>query len=275
MKSLNISLIGDKIEKNLNEQYRSDMADTAMMKIANLIMQNGDNFNLVSHYTSKKSDGRNYGKCFIDIGHESLYMFLDFYSTTGNSGGQTLITSLGLCNKTDVDTESYIFKTTIGGFQVLQQSEIIDGIKYYWGTINSTFWYMLDDNDKLSVIFGLADVVTNSMFILFDKDIFGKKYFLYVYPFNEGSGNALYFYDDTTKYTIDTRRLKFSTDLHVLKERVGIILNNYTVSLTGALVKMYNESLGTNSQSTGTLIDVDGVKYRKMNYAYWLPDYDE
>lgn len=275
MKSLNISLIGDKITGVLSEQYRSDMADTAMMKIANLIMQKGDNFNLVSHYTSKTSNGRNYGKCFIDIGHESLYMFLDFYSTTGNSGAYDLGVNLGLCNKTDVDTESYIFKTTIGSFSVLEQSEIIGGKKYRWGTINSTFWYMLDDNDKLSVIFGLADVITNSMFILFDKDIFGKKYFLYVYPFNEGSGNALYFYDSTTKYTIDTRRQKFSTDLHVLKERIGIILNNYIVSLTGTLVKMYNESLGTNSQSTGTLIDVDGVKYRKMNYAYWLPDYDE
>ena len=275
MKSLNIRLTGDKIEKALTEQYRSDMADTAMMKIANLIMQKGDNFNLVSHYTSKTSAGRNYGKCFIDIGHDSLYMFLDFYSTSGNPGAYGLSVNLGLCNKTDVDTESYIFRANIGGFSVLQQSEIIDGITYRWGTINSTFWYMLDDNDKLSVIFGLADVVTNSMFILFDKDIFGKKYFLHVNPFNESSGNALYFYDDTTKYKIDIRRCKFSTDLHVLKERIGIILNDYTVSLTGALVKMYNESLGTNSQSTGTLIDVDGVKYRKMNYAYWLPDYDE
>ena len=125
---------------------------------------------------------------------------------------------------------------------------------------------MVDASSKLSAFFPL-DLISKQ-FVIFDTDIFNIKYMIAVDPTAQGY-NGLFFNNSSKQYTIDNTIKNFSKQNYVLKENISI-LDSDVISLSKNFVKLYNNTLSTNTNLSGTIIMVDGVKYRKMVYAYWL-----
>ena len=271
MRSLSISLKSTKQEKNhITESIRASLARETLKKMVDTIVEIGDGFSLVSEKQGTTSAGRYYGRYFIDIGNENLYMFLDYYSRESGTGGGNIPFRVGMCNKSDVDTESYTYSLFFGNVSILENNEYIDSKYYYWGEVNATFCYMVDASGKLSAFFPL-DLIPKS-FVIFDMDIFNIKYMIAVDPTAQGY-NGLFFNNSSKQYKIDNTIKKFSKQNYVLKENISI-LDSDVISLSKNFVKIYNQTLSTDTNLSGTIIMADGVKYRKMGHAYWLPDYD-
>ena len=62
---------------------------------------------------------------------------------------------------------------------------------------------------------------------------------------------------------------------HVWIGNVEIILDSEIQATTTNLLKICSKILSTDIALSGQLIDVDGIKYRKLNYCWWIKDTEE
>lgn len=270
MNSLRIQVIGAEQEDSIKEEYRAALGAEAAQKIVDCIVEKSEDVSLVSNITGQTSEGRYYKRWFLDIGASDLYMYIECRTYTASAN--YVYMQHGICKKSDIDTRGYVYELGMNNCTVAEEKKTVDGVRYYWGVIDTGFHYVTE-NGVMTAFFTLATEATSaSIHTVFDKDNFNKKYMWFVNETNS-SYDALYYLDDetNTKYNVERQTTNCGLENHVLKEKAKIKLNGNVVALTDKLVNMYNTTLGTSASGNGMQIMVDGVKYVKLDYAYWMP----
>lgn len=220
-----------------------------------------DNVEYVDTITTESTSSYEKRKILFDIGYANLYLFIHLIAGNNNSF------NIGLCKKNDyTDIMSY----AVSGATIRFGAS--GGIST--GVLVASVFIVTKDN-KLSAIF--SDFSTdnpgvNSKIYVLDTDNFGNN-FIFVGG-NFTSVNELYYDNDDiyAKHTVDATHVNNAIENKVWLSDTTILLNGTLKATTTGLLKICHSSLGTNSGLCGTLIDVEGVKYRKLNYCWWVED---
>ena len=150
-------------------------------------------------------------------------------------------------------------------------------IYYYWSEIVFYQRYIKNPDNILNVWYlGLRDNGYNLRAILFDFDNNNRAVAVFLYNVNE-----IYpFYDDDSSFTEcllpENVSISFSSDNECLLENIILTLSDMFQGYLTNLIKIYNNSWNANNNNTttGTLIDIDGVRYRQICNRFFVKDYN-
>ena len=151
-------------------------------------------------------------------------------------------------------------------------------IYYYWSEIVFYQRYIKNPDNILNVWYlGLRDNGYNLRAILFDFDNNNRAVAVFLYNVNE-----IYpFYDDDSSFTEcllpENVSISFSSDNECLLENIILTLSDMFQGYLTNLIKIYNNSWNANNNNTttGTLIDIDGVRYRQICNRFFVKDYNQ
>lgn len=122
-------------------------------------------------------------------------------------------------------------------------------------------FFDIDETGKKYMGFKDRDTYTSKIFYLDDKRVIQHIYFT-----QKGAAG-----DSTT-----TTRFSYSNENYIIMEKVQIFnsLSSQFTSLSINMVRIINQALNTDKQTNFTVIEVDGDKYRKLEYDIWIKDND-
>ena len=202
-------------------------------------------------------------KLIYDIGLENLYFFMQITAST------TVSITVGLCDSSTPSTNK--ISTSLTGLSNTFGGDTVNGYDFkFTGDM-----FILSRDNKLISIFSdctVGNPSSNSYFFILDEDNYGDKFVFY--GGMSSSYNQLYYGNDEglALHTVDANHVNNAKEGQVWVSNTPIFLNNSLKATTTGLLKICNMALGTNSAQCGTLIDVEGVTYRKLNYCWWTED---
>lgn len=220
-----------------------------------------DNVEYVDIITIESDSSNEKRKMLFDIGYNNIYLFI------GLNAGNYNNLNVGLCKKDDY---SEVVSYSISNGYTFQCGSATGGYKCVF--VASAF--MVVNNNKLSAFFISfpTDNLGSSSFLLLDSDNYGNN-FVFIGGASGGTNELYYDNDDTyTKHTVDATHITNGIEGKVWLSNTIIYLNNSLKALTTGLLKICNSTLATNTGLSGTLIDVEGTRYRKLNYCWWVED---
>lgn len=246
-------------------QLLSDIANATRLGFLSGIIENSIKPALIKldnvTFVEKITDNTTFISKFIfNVGLQNILLYYEVVCTGNNNK-----INIGLCKNDESYTSIAVQSMT--SFSYSNTSNFHQFI----GT-----FYFISNNNKLNAIYnscsaGIPEAM--STYIVLDKDNFGNA-FVYCGGVNL---NLLYYDNDENlmQHTIDTTHINNNSAEYVWLANVEIILNNNLKGLTSNLLKICNGILSTNTAQSGQLIDVDGIKYRKLNGSFWFMDNDE
>lgn len=137
-----------------------------------------------------------------------------------------------------------------------------------------TLYFIVNDNKLNAIYTSLSTgMVTNSTFFALDVDNFGKSFI----ALGDNSMSAYYGEDENyAPYTLNNVHINNYLSTHVWLGNAEIISSSSEIQATTTnLLKICSKILSTDIALSGQLIDVDGIKYRKLNYCWWIKDTEE
>lgn len=137
-----------------------------------------------------------------------------------------------------------------------------------------TLYFIVNDNKLNAIYTSLSTgMVTNSTFFALDVDNFGKSFI----ALGDNSMSAYYGEDENyIPYTLNNTHINNYLSTHVWMGNAEIISSSSEIQATTTnLLKICSKILSTDIALSGQLIDVDGIKYRKLNYCWWIKDTEE
>lgn len=210
-------------------------------------------------FIEKITDDANFTATFyFDIELENILLF---YKVLGSSNGKI---QMGIAKKESKEViKSYDCKdfsyTTSSNFHL------------FIGTM-----YFIVNNNKLNAIYTFLStgMVTNSTFFALDIDNFGKSFI----AFGDNAMSAYYGEDENyIPYILNNTHINNYLSTHVWIGNSEIVISDSSEiqATTTNLLKICSKILSTDIALSGQLIDVDGIKYRKLNYCWWIKDTEE
>lgn len=215
---------------------------------------------------------------YYDIGSDTIIMFF-YWHNTNKFGGA----SIGLCRKDF--REIKIVTISIKDTNIVALSN-------KWTVPNFELHAIADNDNNLVTLFidGTANLPASGCnYIFFDVDSFGEKYI--GFKFREKNGNdvrriiylndkrsilhSYYTLKGTSSYP-NSNGFSYSNEDYVTIEKAEIFnsINNQFVSLSTNMVRIINNFLNTDKSTNFTVIEINGVKYRKLEYDIWIKDDD-
>lgn len=207
-------------------------------------------------FIEKITDDANFTATFyFDIELENILLF---YKILGTGKVQ-----MGIAKK---ESKEVIKSYDCAGFSYT----VTSNFHLFVGTL-----YFIANNNKLNAIYTSLStgMVTNSTFFALDIDNFGKSFI----ALGDNSMSAYYGEDENyAPYTLNNTHINNYLSTHVWLGNVEIISSNSEMQATTTnLLKICSKILSTDIALSGQLIDVDGIKYRKLNYCWWVRDIEE
>lgn len=210
---------------------------------------------------------------YYNIGSNTVIMFL-YWSNDGSNLHGCL--RIGLCRK---DSKNIIIKYDIKSSHLIALS---NNDKYV--VPNFELHALADKENNLTVLYINGDFTlpaSNCPYIFFDIDETGKKYI----GFKEDNTSRKIFYLDDKRVIqcfysdgkkINNKALSYFNKNYIIMEKVQIFnsLSSQFTSLSTNMVRIINQALNTDKQTNFTVIEVDGDKYRKLEYDIWIKDND-
>lgn len=214
-------------------------------------------------FIEKITDDANFTATFyFDIELENILLF---YKVLGGTNK----VQMGIAKK---ESKEVIKSYDCAGFSYTATSNF----HLFVGTL-----YFIANNNKLNAIYTSLStgMITSSPFFTLDVDNFGKSFIAYGdSAANIGNAVNIYYGEDEnyTLYTLNNVHINNYLSTHVWLGNVEIISSNSEMQATTTnLLKICNKILSTDTALSGQLIDVDSIKYRKLNYCWWIRDVEE
>lgn len=212
---------------------------------------------------------------YYNIGSDTVIMFL-YWRNDGAAFHGCL--RIGLCRK---DSKNIIIKYDIKSSHLIALSN--NNNKYI--VPNFELHALADKENNLTVLYISGDFTlpaSNCPYLFFDIDETGKKYIGFK---EEGASNREIFYLDnkrviqhfySTGKINNNKALSYFNENYIIMEKVQIFnsLSSQFTSLSTNMVRIINQALNTDKQTNFTVIEVDGDKYRKLEYDIWIKDND-
>ena len=210
-------------------------------------------------------------------------ILLSFWFESPNSTSSLTSYAVGISKLENEDMWDYSSSLRVGSYPIEEthksrSDKDSEGntIYYYWSEIVFYQRYIKNPNNILNVWYlGLRDNGYNLQAILFDFDNNNRAVAVFLYSVNE-----IYpFYDDDSSFTRcllpENVAISFSSDNGCLLENILITLSGMLQGYLTNLIKIYNNSWNANNNNTttGTLIDIDGVRYRQICNRFFVKDY--
>lgn len=220
--------------------------------------------------------------------HEKIW-FLDF-------GAKDML--LGISAKTGVttlDVMIYLYRKNFekinnsydNYFSLFAQNNLVvsnntsSGGHYY--TLSRNFFIITKENNLIALFEGGSyDLPDDKSFIIFDEDNFGEKYIAISGSFKDKRDMAIFYFNNELPIIYMGRVVpeKFSEENYLVAKKVHINYykdnNNYNDfhALSTNILNISNISLETDKNTAHKLIEVNGVRYRKIIYNIWIEDND-
>lgn len=213
---------------------------------------------------------------YYDIGSNAIIMFL--YWDNDNVGRL----KIGLCRK---DSKNIIVEFFI------KESYLI-ALSNGYVVPNFEIHTLTDNSNNLIALFadGTANLpASNCNYIFFDVDSFGEKYIGFrerdntyydtrriIYLNDKRSILHKYYIQKGGHHYPNSNIFSYSNEDYVIIEKAEIfnVINNQFVSLSTNMVRIINNFLNTDKLTNFTVIEINGVKYRKLEYDIWIKDDD-
>ena len=190
--------------------------------------------------------------------------------------------SIGLCRK---DSKSIIVNYYMSKNNIITLSN--DG----YVVPNFELHALADKENNLTVLYISSDFTlpaSDCPYIFFDIDETGKKYIGFRESFNNYYSRKIIYLDDKRVipcyYYVQKGShvyptsigFSYSNENYIIMEKVQNFnsLSSQFTSLSTNMVRIINQALNTNKQTNFTVIEVDGDKYRKLEYDIWIKDND-
>ena len=211
-------------------------------------------------------------------------ILLSFWFESPNSTSSLTSYSVGISKLENEDIWDYTSSLRVGSYPIEEthksrSDKDSEGntIYYYWSEIVFYQRYIKNPDNILNVWYlGLRDNGYNLQSILFDFDNKNRAVAVFLYSVNE-----IYpFYDDDSSFTRcllpENVAISFSSDNECLLENIVLTLSDMFQGYLTNLIKIYNNSWNANNNNTttGTLIDIDGVRYRQICNRFFVKDYN-
>lgn len=214
---------------------------------------------------------------YYDIGSDTIIMFFHWFHSGSNARGA----SIGLCRK-----DFREIKTVT----IFIEECLIAELSNKWMVPNFELHAITDNSNNLVTLFidGTANLpASNCNYIFFDVDSFGEKYIGFrekdyndarkiIYLNDKRSILHKYYAKKGTSDYPNSNRFSYSNEDYVIIEKAEIFntINNQFVSLSTNMVRIINNFLNTDKSTNFTVIEINGVKYRKLEYDIWIKDDD-
>lgn len=215
---------------------------------------------------------------YYDIGSDTIIMFFHWL----HDGGKRKGASIGLCRKDfrEIKTVTIFIK-----------KYFMAELSNKWMVPNFELHAITDNSNNLVTLFidGTANLPASGCnYIFFDVDSFGEKYIGFRENATDYDVRRIIYLNDkrsilhryyTQKGTSDypnSNGFSYSNEDYVTIEKAEIFntINNQFVSLSTNMVRIINNFLNTDKSTNFTVIEINGVKYRKLEYDIWIKDDD-
>lgn len=216
---------------------------------------------------------------YYNIGSNAIIMFL--YWDNAVSFGRLKI---GLCGK---DSKNIIIEFFI-------KESFLATLSNKYVVPNFELHALADKENNLTALYTSGDFTLPASicsYIFFDIDETGKKYIGFrndtlgdgyfsrtIIYLDDKKVMPYYYYTQkglTTSYPT-SRSFSYSNENYIIMEKAQIFngLSNQFTSLSTNMVRIINQALNTDKPTNFTVIEVDGDKYRKLEYDIWIKDND-
>ena len=211
---------------------------------------------------------------YYNIGSNAIIMFL-YWDNIDNAASSFGRLKIGLCRK---DSKNIIVEFFIKGSHL---TTISNG----YVVPNFELHALADKENNLTALYTSGDFTlpaSNCNYIFFDIDETGKKYIGFK---KDTDSREIFYLDDkrviqhfysTGKTINNNKALSYFNENYIIMEKVQIFnsLSSQFTSLSTNMVRIINQALNTDKETNFTVIEVDGDKYRKLEYDIWIKDND-
>ena len=238
-------------------------------------------FNNISFKESKTEE---YVKTwFLDFGAKDILIGIE--AKTFSSSSNSLDVSIYLYRK-NFEKISLHYRH----FYLFKYSDLVaistpEGTGIYY-TLSKNFFIITKENNLIALFqggsYGLPD---GNNYIVFDEDNFGEKYImLQGNGFGSGILNnkdmAIFYFNNEIPivYAGKVDIQKYSKENYLIAKKMKI--NYYPAlqdfyALSTNILKIDNINLETDKDTAHKLIEVNGIKYRKIIYNFWIEDSED
>lgn len=155
--------------------------------------------------------------------------------------------------------------------------------EYY--TLSKNFFTIAKENNLIALFSGGSyDLPDNTHCIVFDEDNFGEKYVMMVPGIistiaEKNTPIILYLNNEIPIFYIGESDIqKYSKENYLIARKMKINYYPSTVdfyALSTNILKIDNINLETDKNTAHKLIEVNGIKYRKIIYNFWIEDNED
>ena len=209
-------------------------------------------------------------------------ILLSFWFNSSNSTSSVLSYDTGLSKVENVDTWDFNQGLRSWSYPINESHKSRDAtnsdgtsIRYYWSEISFYQRYIKDLNNVLQVFYcgqRTDNYPTNAY--VFDKDNNNQSVAVAIFRVNEFDA----YYDESYKTCTcpEFVSISFASDTLCLMDDIILVLNDTFKGILSNLVKIYNDKWNAQNsdKSTGTLIEIDGARYRQINNRLFVRDYE-
>lgn len=234
-------------------------------------------FNNISFKESKTEE---YVKTwFLDFGAKDMLIGIE--ATTYQSSVTSLEVEIHLYRK----NFKRIYGPFFDNFHLFRYSDLVatsttEGGTYY--RLSKNFFTITKENNLIALFQGGSyDLPDGTCCMIFDEDNFGEKYIMLNGNFSSGENKGaaiLYFNNEIPIFYAGILDIqKYSKENYLIAKKMKI--NYYPArqdfyALSTNILNIDNINLETDKNTTHKIIEVNGIKYRKIIYNLWIEDND-
>ena len=235
-------------------------------------------FNNISFKESKTEE---YVKTwFLDFGAKDILIGIE--AKTYQSSNNSLDVMIYLYRKNFEKISSFYNYFYLFRYSDLTTTSTTEGIYF---RLSKNFFTITKENNLIALFQGGSyDLPDGKDYIVFDEDNFGEKYIMlrgsgFGIVENKEDSAILYFNNEIPIfYAGKTDIQKYSKENYLIAKKMKInyypALNNF-YALSTNILKIDNINLETDKNTAHKIIEVNGIKYRKIIYNFWIEDNED
>ena len=234
-------------------------------------------FNNISFKESKTEE---YVKTwFLDFGAKDILIGIEARTYQGSSNSLDVTIHLYRKNFEKISGPFYDF------FYLFRYSDLVTtsttGGTYY--RLSKNFFTIVKENNLIALFQGGSyDLPDGPNYMIFDEDNFGEKYIMLNGDFSSGGNKGaaiLYFNNEIPIFYAGISDIKkYSKENYLIAKKMKI--NYYPAeqnfyALSTNILNIDNINLETDKNTAHKLIEVNGIKYHKIIYNFWIEDSED
>lgn len=256
-----------------SETFQAFMLSVASSVITEDIIPWLTSFNNISFKESKAEEG--YEIWFLDFGAKDMLIGIKAHL----KGSAALEVYINFYKKNfEIISDSFFYDY----FILFTNSDLISttatGGIYY--RLSKNFFTIIKENNLIALFQGGSyDLPDGTYCMTFDEDNFGEKYVMLTDGKGNKNGGILYFNNEIPIfYTGISDIKKYSKENYLIAKKMKI--NYYPAeqnfyALSTNILNIDNINLETDKNTAHKLIEVNGIKYRKIIYNFWIEDSED